>query len=128
MKWLSLLLGIVFVGFTVVQFNDPDAPRWVAIYALCSVVCFGAAFGRCPPWLAASVAGLCLLWSMTLWPALLHMRGDSFTQMHNGNETDEEVRESLGLMIGAVACASVWFWIRSRRPVTSSQRVREVPR
>ena len=48
MIWLKriphLLLALMFLAFTVVQFNDPDPVLWIAIYGAMMVICALAAF------------------------------------------------------------------------------------
>ncbi len=38
-KAISLVLGILFVLFAIVQYNDPDPQVWIPIYAAAAVAC-----------------------------------------------------------------------------------------
>ena len=34
MRYLNAFLCVLLTGFTIVQYNDPDAPLWILIYGL----------------------------------------------------------------------------------------------
>ena len=43
MKVFNWIFGILFVGFAVLQFNDPDPYVWIPIYLFGAITCFLAA-------------------------------------------------------------------------------------
>lgn len=89
---LSVLMGLAFISFAVVQFNDPDPAQWIVIYGLMALASFlGAArrLGHRTAFaLAATMAVLTWVYSDTSRAFDLD---------------DEIVREELGL-----ALATVW--------------------
>src|SRR5690606_6185866 len=44
MRYLNIVLGILMLAFVAVQYNDPDGPIWMAIYAVPAIWAFLAAF------------------------------------------------------------------------------------
>jgi len=46
MKYLTLLLAVVFLLFAAVQYNDPDPIHWIALYLYTAAICGFAAFGK----------------------------------------------------------------------------------
>lgn len=44
MRYVHILLGLVMLAFAAVQYNDPDAPLWIAIYLVSVAWAFTAAF------------------------------------------------------------------------------------
>jgi hypothetical protein len=44
MKFINLLLAIMFLGFAFVQINDPDPVHWILIYGLMAATCILAAY------------------------------------------------------------------------------------
>ena len=118
MRYLNILLGLLMVAFAAVQYNDPDAPLWIAIYLIPAAWAFAAAFrlssmrsttGTTLLWItvAAGVATLAYYWPQTpgFW------RKDVWW-------TDEEAREGMGAMIAFAVLLVVLltaFTGRSRR-------------
>jgi hypothetical protein len=92
----------LFLLSVVVQWNDPDPVRWMAIYGAALAVCVVVAVrGRIAPWIPVAVAAVALLWSLD-WidygPAIAayaHM----FDAWEMKNVSVEEAREASGLLI-----------------------------
>jgi hypothetical protein len=118
MRYVNMLLGLLMVAFAAVQYNDPDAPLWIALYLVPAAWAFAAAFrlskvrsatGTTLLWitLAAGVAALVYyfpatpgFWRKEVWWA------------------DEEAREGMGVMIAfavLLVVAATSFRARSRR-------------
>jgi Transmembrane family 220, helix len=60
--------AVLFAYATVVQYNDPDPIRWMALYAAACALCVRLALGRPPPaalrfGLAIVAAGWALVWA-----------------------------------------------------------------
>lgn len=93
MRALSALMTVVFTGFVLVQYNDPDALLWILLYGLAVAASAARVLGRSPVGLPllVGVYSLAMLW---LSPGLLQRDWIDF----------EEGRESAGLLI-----AAVWF-------------------
>jgi hypothetical protein len=111
--WFRLLagaMGLVFVGFTSVQFNDPDWPRWVGIYGVAALVSFAATAGRQWTWMSGGLCLGALAWSATLLPRLSEVPlGDVFGGFSMEAPAAEEAREGLGLLIVGLWAAVLWI-------------------
>ena len=105
LRILNVLMALLFAFAAYVNFNDPDAPRWVAIYAAPMVISAWAAFRPTAlPWyLPALVAVVALTWAGTIAPRALGKipLGDMFKSWEMKDTTIEENREMFGLLIVA---------------------------
>ena len=104
MKYISLAAGLLFVFFTLLQFNDPDAWLWVALYGYAAIMCFMAFLGKQS--MNAVLLGLIvyLSGSLYLFPDSLlgwfqAEEANHALSMRTPNTKMEEARESLGLLI-----------------------------
>ena len=106
--------ALLFLFGAVVQYNDPDPLRWIAIYLAASVACAFAAIGRLPWLFPAAVAATSLVWALTLAPhALASVRIlEMFSAWEMANERIEEGREMYGLLIicAAMSVLAVTSW------------------
>jgi hypothetical protein len=99
MRYVHIVLGLLMVAFAAVQYNDPDALLWIAIYLIPAAWAFAAAFR---PARVASVAGERLLWTTVAagigatvfyWPTMPEFwRKDVWW-------VEETAREGMGVMI-----------------------------
>ena len=103
-RWVRVLnaaLAVLFLVAAVVQYNDPDPWRWVAIYLAGVVVC--VLHGRHQQaWIGALVvAAVALFWSSALLPGVVGRISTSelFQPMEPGGGPIEEGREAGGLLI-----------------------------
>lgn len=110
MRVMNGLMAVLFAFAVVVQFNDPDPGRWVAIYGAATVVCGIAAWrGRVAivaPVAVCAAAGVWGLWTAAGGPgrlAYVHMF-DSWEMKSFGSE---EAREASGLLMVAMWMAVV---------------------
>ena len=105
LRILNVLMALLFAFAAYVNFNDPDAPRWVAIYAAPMVISAWAAIrpGALPWYLPALVAVVALTWAGTIAPRALGRipLGDMFKSWEMKDTTIEENREMFGLLIVA---------------------------
>jgi hypothetical protein len=102
-RLLNLFFAALFLFGAVVQLNDPDPVRWVAIYMAAAAPCVLAALDRRPRLLPALVLVMAVVWAATLGPAVIG-RVDFF-RMFDAWEMSgsgvEESREMYGLAIVA---------------------------
>lgn len=108
MKYINLVICILMLLFIVVQYNDPDGPMWMGIYAV-PAVWAGLAFFNMPMLqkplaqilqlvsIVAAVAGMVYLWPSTprWWASEVWW------------ET-ETAREGMGMMIVTVGLIITW--------------------
>ena len=102
--------GVLFLFAAVVQYNDPDPLRWIAIYLTAAIVSFWSARGNVPQYLALSLLAVAAVWAASLVPAVMRQLpslfdlAGSFQMMAPGVE---ETREFGGLSITAAWMGSV---------------------
>ena len=105
MKLLTSAMATLFLFAVAVQYNDPDALRWMAIYGLAALACGLWLARRLPRWIPRGRrhrgAGL----GGDARPARVVGRvsvGDLFESYAMKSEPVEEAREMGGLLIVAV--------------------------
>ncbi len=116
MRYVHIVLGLLMVAFAAVQYNDPDALLWVAIYLVPAAWAFAAAFRLAQ---VRSPAGTWLLWlSVVLgvattayyWPTVPGFwRKDTWW-------VEETAREGMGVMIGCAVLLIVLATALRRKP------------
>ena len=100
-----MLLALMFLAFTVVQFNDPDPLLWIAIYGAMMVLCAFAAFNQYYFKVMLVLAGGYLIYMIILFPGLLDWLHSSDRSLLFDDIAKmqypfiEESREFLGLLI-----------------------------
>lgn len=123
-KTLASLLGIVFLSFVVVQYNDPDPLLWMLVYGFASGLCFYYAFLKVSHRLLWVTTLLFIAGAIYMWPA--QFEGIS---IGSGNINNiEEARESLGLLFCSLTfmgfIANDTFTARSKRISDSFQKAK----
>ena len=116
MRHLNAFLCVLLTLFTIVQYNDPDAPLWILIYGLPAIWAGLAAYRpdvfAHNEWLLG-VLGLNLLGigagAVYLWP----------TEISTWWEK-EEVREGLGLIITTLSLLAVVYTLWRLRNVDAA--------
>ncbi len=101
MKLANYVMLAAFVFGVVVQYNDPDPARWMAIYGAAAVACGLYAAGRRQWMVPAVVLVVALIWAATLASdALGKVRfGELFEAFEMKDERVEIGREFGGLVI-----------------------------
>jgi hypothetical protein len=102
-KLTAAMMTVLFAYAISVQFNDPDALYWVAIYAV-SVVMSVAAFFNAPIKIPLFISlGLYSIIIALLSPFFLHTTVDAFLGISMKGLEQELVRELWGMVI-------CWCW------------------
>ena len=111
--------ALLFLFAAVVQYNDPDPLRWIAIYGAACLASIRAAAGR--PFHRAVVAGIAavaFIWSVAIM--FQGQGGSAYRHMFDAWEMTaprvEEAREAVGLLIVAAWMTALAVW---RRPAGS---------
>jgi membrane-bound ClpP family serine protease len=94
-KIIGITLGLVFISFAAMQYNDPDATVWILIYLYAAAITILAAFGKVPVLVLAITTVACLLGAFYMWPEKyegLEVGGGDIKNI-------EEAREALGLLL-----------------------------
>lgn len=116
---LNWLMAALFLFAALLQYNDPDPARWMAIYAGAMLVTgYAAARGSVVPWFPLAIAAVALMWGLDWsrdvpgFAPYTHM----FDSWKMNNETVEEARETGGLLIvtGWMLVLTIQGWRRTR--------------
>jgi hypothetical protein len=103
MRILNLLLALTMLGFTAVQYNDPDALLWIVYYIVPAIWALLAALR---PDVLRSTVGSRLLWaSVVVWLGLVIFYWPQMPNFWRREVfmAEETVREGMGLMIAWLA-------------------------
>lgn len=103
------MMLVLFAFSAVVQVNDPDPLRWIALYALAGAACgLSLARGR-RWWFPATLGVIALGWALTLAPRVAGRVpfGDMFGAFEMRSTGIEESREMYGLLIVAAWMAVI---------------------
>jgi hypothetical protein len=119
MRFVNALFVLLFAFSVVVQYNDPDPVRWMAIYGAALVACVGWERRWLPGWVPFATAAVAFVWSISSAndTHLAVPIGTALTdwQMHAGGS--EELRETLGLLLVVGWMGVIGTW-RRREPAT----------
>jgi hypothetical protein len=105
MKFVNLLLAVMFILFAFVQINDPDPVHWILIYGSMAVICILAAFRYFPRIIMVVMLVTFVSYSFVFLDGVREWFGqedksvlfDDVAKMEHAYI--EESREFLGLMI-----------------------------
>jgi hypothetical protein len=122
LRILHGLMAGLFIFAAILQYNDVDIVRWVAIYLAAAAVCIFALLNRPKPGLAAIIALIAVAWAALYvahgaWkvplPAL-------FSEWEMKNQAIVAGREMNGLFI--ILFWMALAWVTGRKPVAKSNR------
>ena len=116
---------LLFTLGAVVQVNDPDPLRWIAVYALAAAACLLSLLRRLHWALPALLGAVALAWAATLAPRVVGRVPfrDMFGALEMRSVDIEESREMYGLLIIAAWMAVLALRRRGpRAPWTSTPR------
>lgn len=118
MRGANRLMTVLFLIAAVLQYNDPDPLRWMAIYGLAALACLLALAGWLPRPLSALVGLAALAWAATLAPAVVGRVsiGELFESFTMKSQSVEEAREMGGLLV--VAAWMAVLALRGARPAS----------
>ena len=94
-KVIGIIIGLVFVSFAALQYNDPDATIWIVIYLVAAAITLLATFGKLPVIILAVATVACIIGALYMWPEKyegLEVGGGDIKNI-------EEAREALGLLL-----------------------------
>jgi hypothetical protein len=108
MKIANLVMLVAFVFGVIVQYNDPDPLRWMAIYAAAAAACGFYAAGRRQWIVPALVLAVATIWAATLAPAALGKVG--FGELFEAFEMKDK-RVEIGREFGGLAIIAAWMLV-----------------
>ena len=102
---LNTLFLIAYLLSALVQFNDPDALPWIAIYLAGAAMCAAQYRKKQPRWLPPALLGITTVWILFLLPAIIGQVSitEIFESISMKTKAVEEARE-----IGGLALVTVW--------------------
>jgi hypothetical protein len=114
---LNVGTALLFLFAAVVQYNDPDPLRWIAIYGAACLASITAAAGKpFRPAVVAGIAAVALIWSVAIM--FQGQGGADYLHMFDAWEMTainvEQARETVGLLIVAAWMTALAVW-RPRR-------------
>lgn len=101
-----LFLALIFSVFAAVQYNDPDPEVWIPIYMAASILCIASIFIPVNRILLSVIIVAYMVGGIYLFPE--KYQGVSMP-MNQRVPAIELARESLGLLICAIACSWLLF-------------------
>lgn len=109
---LNTLFLVAYVLSALVQYNDPDALPWIAIYIASAIMCISYHRRRLPRWMAPTLLVISLLWIGTLLPAVAGQvsLSEIFESLSMRTRSVEEARE-----IGGLALVAIWAAVLAHR-------------
>jgi len=109
---LNALFLAAFLLSAAVQYNDPDALQWIAVYLAAAALCAARWRGRLWPWAPFALLVVCLLWIGSLLPGVVGRVSpeELFESITMRTRAVEEARE-----IGGLALVALWCAVLDRR-------------
>ncbi len=108
---------LVYLLSAAVQYNDPDALVWAAIYLAAAAMC-ALQFRRNPPrWLAPALVAISVVWIGMLLPRIVGQVSleEIFASISMRTRAVEEAREIGGLSLVILWAAVLWHRQRATR-------------
>ena len=100
----NALFLLAFLLSAAVQYNDPDAMIWIAIYLVAAYMCIARFRKRQPRWLPPTLLVISLVWVGTLLPNIIGQvsPAEIVESISMRTHEVEEAREIGGLMLVAI--------------------------
>lgn len=95
---LSLVFAVLFVWAGILQYNDPDALLWYAIYGVAALACLLYYFKRFHPLLGLILGLIYLAETVMVWPE----KWEGFEIGAGEIENIERAREAGGLLLAGL--------------------------
>ncbi len=119
MKIANYVMLVAFVFGVIVQYNDPDPARWMAMYGAAAVACGLYAAGRRQWIVPAVVLVIALIWAATLASAALGKV--RFGELFEAFEMKDE-RVEIGREFGGLVIIAAWMAILTVLTFRNSQK------
>lgn len=106
MTVFNALFLAAFILSAAVQYNDPDALLWIAVYLAAAVLCIAQLRGRLWRWAPFALLAVCLLWIGSLLPSVVGKVSpqEIFESITMRTRAVEQAREIGGLALVALWC------------------------
>jgi hypothetical protein len=114
MKYLYLILALLFISFAIVQYNDPDPHIWVAYYLGVAAFCFVAFLDRSFPRLLFIFIVLTWLWAFSYIPATLEWFREGSPSITDSMKAETPFIENMREFLGLALCGFVLIGLYRR--------------
>ena len=117
MRVFTIVLGVIFLSFSVMQLNDPDVLLWVGIYMIPATASFVFTYRKQNPYLHLGLALIYIIGAIALFPPSIGewIRAEEESSFGMKLPMIEEVRESMGLFLCFLTF--LFYWIKSRTTI-----------
>ena len=113
MKYIHLVLSILFIIFGVFQYNDPDFFIWIPIYLFVSFITFASFKGLRFPVITLVVLVMLGVWLLTYLPSFINWVRDGMPSITSSMKAEtpyiENVREFGGLLVSFITTLIYYF-------------------
>lgn len=117
MKWMHLVISLIFLSFAAMQWNDGDAIIWILMYLSVSAIAFCAFRQKHYFYINAILTSILLITFITYIPDLREWTSDGMPSIAESMQASspyiELVRESLGLLLSLLVISG--YLILSKR-------------
>lgn len=107
MRYIDVFIGILFLTFGIVQYNDPDFYIWIPVYGIVAFIAFSNAFKKPQQKLALVASVLLAIWMITYIPDLISWIQEGTPNIAGSMKAEsphiELIRELFGIVISLVA-------------------------
>lgn len=109
MKTLNIILGILFIAFAGLQWNDPADDRlfWILMYVSVAAVCLYAAVGRYNAWTISLGILVAIFMLFRLFPAFIVWLKDGAPSIVGSMKASSPHVELIREFLGLILCISV---------------------
>jgi len=119
MKYIHLVVSLLFLLFGILQYNDPDFFIWIPIYLFVAFMAFASFKKLSFPTLSLVVVLMLGIWTATYLPAFIGWIKDGMPSVTQSMKAEtpyvEHVREFGGLFISFIATL-IYFIIHKKTP------------
>ncbi len=110
-KIIKAFLGLLFIAFAAVQYNDPDPYAWIAIYGIVGLIFLISIIKPVTKRAVGFLIIALLVYSLTFIPGFWEWlsrpeKAEIFGEMIYDRPYIEQTREFLGLLI---ACSALFY-------------------
>lgn len=113
MRYIHLVVSILFFLFGVVQYNDPDFFIWIPIYLFVSFISFASFKGLRYPVITLVVLIMLGIWVATYFPTFIAWVKDDMPSVTESMKAEtpyiEHVREFGGLLVSFITALIYYF-------------------
>ncbi len=107
-KIIFIFLGLVFLSFCIVQYNDPDPVIWICIYSIPIYLLYKKYGSTQSKSLYFVIASIYILWAFNQFPP--EWEGVTLNYLGMKTLNIELGRESLGLGFCGIVIAAIAFY------------------